>query len=66
MILQKAPLGVNPVHHLHQGPMLEAFVIEKLLHVRPVLLLDVRIVILSIGSAAGEFHRALRTAQIIP
>jgi len=46
--------------------MLEAFVIEKLLHVRPVLLLDVRIVILSIGSAAGEFHRALRTAQIIP
>lgn len=51
-------LGVEIVHQRHEFRMFEAFVPKELAHMRPVLLLTVRVVVLAIGSAArpGQLH----------
>ena len=53
MIGEPAPLvGIEAVHQCHQFRMPEAIMAEELPHMRPVLLLAMRVVVLAVGPAA--------------
>src|SRR5205814_6090011 len=59
VILELAPfLDVEIIHERDQAGLFEAIVTEELAHVRPVLLLDVGVVVLAVGAAASEGHAA--------
>ena len=54
MVLQLIPMGMDPVHAADQCCVFKAVVTEQEPHMRPVLLLHMRVVIFTIGPAAGE------------
>ena len=59
VVLELAPFpDVEVVHEPDQSGMFEAIVTEDLAHMGPVLLLDVGVVILAIGPAAGKGYLA--------
>ena len=66
VILELAPfLGVEIVHERDQMGMFKTIVTEELSDMRPVLLLDVSVIILAIGPTASEGHPRLAAREVL-
>lgn len=55
-IVQQAQIGIHRVHRREGGRRIVADVAHQLADMRPVLLLDVRVVVFLVGPAPRELH----------